>query len=484
MKTMEVEIMKAGGTSISAEGIKSLISTVGDAKKRTSHLVLVVSASAQPDVPQGEKGWRTTQDLRQMISNVISGGDWQGNYDHILDHHREIANGLKERSLHIDRAFNRDVLPIIEGVRQDANVAMIWKDATDPQLLQRIFDSAETTGEVISMKIVTAALNAAGIEARGVDSFECIKALGNYGNGVIDHRPSVFGICNEVVPILKRRLVAVVTGYRAKSKENLPIALGAGASDLTATWISRALSDIRGVTPVSTTILKDDVKGVLRAHPTLVPNAEVIDRLHFREGGDLGAKGAKVIHPFALQEAERAGVPVIVRSTRDLNNPGTRIDNEVIETLKGIAHMKGLKAARIEAPVMGRASGYLAELDAVFAKYDVSVDDSVAGSAYTTTRIISNGMPDGMLDELRAIRGVTNVVPLANFSRVALNGFGIGMNGGSEIPGRLFAMLKENNFSLQPFLPSPNDEGSAYYIYVGDYDCDRLVQCLHEAFFE
>ena len=67
------------------------------------------------------------------------------------------------------------------------------------------------------------------------------------------------------------------------------------------------------------------MNGVLTADPRLVPDAQTIPEISYREAAELAYFGAKVLHPKTLRAVSRAGIPVWIRNTFQPENPGTKI---------------------------------------------------------------------------------------------------------------------------------------------------------------
>jgi aspartate kinase len=67
-----------------------------------------------------------------------------------------------------------------------------------------------------------------------------------------------------------------------------------------------------------------DVDGIMTADPKIVPNASVLSQISYSDILELASKGAKVIHPRAIEYAIRGNMPVFIKSTYKCT-PGTLI---------------------------------------------------------------------------------------------------------------------------------------------------------------
>jgi aspartate kinase len=78
------------------------------------------------------------------------------------------------------------------------------------------------------------------------------------------------------------------------------------------------------------------VDGVMSADPRLVPAARPIRRLSFHEAAELATAGARVLHPGTVWPALEHGIPVRVRSSLDLDRPGTLLLAEATTPDRGV----------------------------------------------------------------------------------------------------------------------------------------------------
>ena len=86
--------------------------------------------------------------------------------------------------------------------------------------------------------------------------------------------------------------------------------------------------------------------------------------------------GAKILHPSTLVPAVRRGIPVYVGSSREPEKGGTwvRPFTESHPAFRAVALRKNQTLIVLASPKMVGASGFLANVFSVFAKYKKSVD--------------------------------------------------------------------------------------------------------------
>ena len=172
-------------------------------------------------------------------------------------------------------------------------------------------------GERLSAAILAGAISSQGAPA-SVVAEDPISTDSGFAEAEVDARGTRERCSRFVAPLLEGGRVAVVPGFVGRSPEEMPTTLGRGGSDLSATVVGRGIG-AREVWIMS------DVDGVLDADPRLVPNATLLPRLSYREAGDFAELGAKVLHPRTMEPAAEVGMEVLVRSTFNPDNPGTRV---------------------------------------------------------------------------------------------------------------------------------------------------------------
>ena len=86
--------------------------------------------------------------------------------------------------------------------------------------------------------------------------------------------------------------------------------------------------------------------------------------------------GAKVLHPSTMIPAVRQNIPVFVGSSKEPEKGGTwvRPETESAPHFRAVALRKNQTLVVLSSPVMVGATGFLANVFSVFAKYNHSID--------------------------------------------------------------------------------------------------------------
>lgn len=167
----------------------------------------------------------------------------------------------------------------------------------------RELDLLVSCGEVISAVLMVQELRAKGIAAMALS--------GGQAGIITDMRFGEANILTVNPAHVKRHLdegkVVVVAGFQGRAESGDITTLGRGGSDTTATALGAALD-------AAFVEIYTDVEGIMTADPRVVQGAKTIPLVSYEEVSQLAWEGAKVIHPRAVEIAQRAQVPVWIRS--------------------------------------------------------------------------------------------------------------------------------------------------------------------------
>ncbi|MFI9236785.1 hypothetical protein [Streptomyces sp. NPDC053079] len=171
-----------------------------------------------------------------------------------------------------------------------------------------------TSGETVSVALLTAALDAAGVPAGAVPA----AGTGLLGEGRPHHAELLRADPAPLCAALAAHPVAVVPGGQGVDADGRTVMLGRNSSDLSAVALAGALG-----APVCE--LFSDVPGVCTADPRLVPAARTLADVDYATVARMSHHGAKVVHTRAVDWARRAGVLLHCRPLPPLEGEGTRV---------------------------------------------------------------------------------------------------------------------------------------------------------------
>jgi len=200
------------------------------------------------------------------------------------------------------RDFDIAVVVSAMGKTTDQLVAMSREISTSPP--RREMDMLLSTGERITMAMLSMALHAQGIDAVSLTGSQAGIITNDRHNDaqVIEVRP--FRVQDEMAS----GKVVIIGGFQGVSYKRDITTLGRGGSDTTAVALAAALNAERCE-------IYSDVDGVYSADPSFVPDARHLPEVSFPVMQEMSTAGAKVLHASAVQFAKEKNIAIYARST-------------------------------------------------------------------------------------------------------------------------------------------------------------------------
>ena len=291
------------------------------------------------------------------------------------EHIRAVAGRIARAR---ERGLDLVVAVSAMGKTTDRLLRLASEVSRDPS--PREIDQLLATGEEQSAALLAMALNDRGILAESLTGPQAgMTVTGRYGSGIISEiRPK------RIQALLSEGRVVIVAGFQGTNALGDVMTLGRGGTDTTAVALAAALGANR--CEVFT-----DVSGVFTADPRIVPEARRVPFISFEEMAEMAWRGAKVMHPRAVELGALYGVEVHVRSSFD-EGPGTIIMGgealerlETRETLAGIVH--DTDVSRVTLNGIRTGPGTMSRVFAPLAERGISVDV-----------IVESGVKDGLAD--------------------------------------------------------------------------------------
>ena len=175
-------------------------------------------------------------------------------------------------------------------------------------------DMLMSCGEIISSTLMASMLTANGVNAVAFTGSQAgMMTNGVYSDAKIkDIDPS------RIKAELENGKVVVVAGFQGGDDRGDINTLGRGGSDTSAVALGKAL----GCKYVE---IYTDVDGIMTADPRVEPDAKGLDYIDYEEVFQMADKGAKVIHPRAVQIAKDGNITLAIKNTLNPSYEGTKI---------------------------------------------------------------------------------------------------------------------------------------------------------------
>ena len=311
-----LQVMKFGGTSVGdAACMQRVAKIVGEASKE-GPVVAVVSAMSGV-TNRLIQAAQSCQEGKHEASDAI--------FADLRKQHETALNQLVRDADKRGRIAAKLVKLFAEGERMCQGTALLR------ELTPRTLDTISSLGERLSAPMVAGALEETGITSEAMEATHLVVTDSLHGGAdpLMDlTRQKSQAALN---PLLAKGCVPVVTGFIGATRGGELTTLGRGGSDYSATILGAALD-------AGEVIIWTDVDGVLTADPRLVPDAQIIPEISYREATELAFFGAKVLHPKTMRAVEQAGIPVWIRNSFAPERSGTKI------TPSGRSNGGGVKA--------------------------------------------------------------------------------------------------------------------------------------------
>ncbi len=192
-----------------------------------------------------------------------------------------------------------------------ASEAAQGSDNTAAAAPKRELDMLVSTGERVSMALLSIAIQARGYDAVSFTGSQSgiITNDRHFDARIIEVRP------HRIDDEIARGRIVIVAGYQGMSYRREITTLGRGGSDTTAVALAAALGAERCE-------IYSDVDGVYTADPRVVPHAEHMLALDYETMQEMAEAGAKVLNAQAVEWARRNKVTIAARRTGDAANGG------------------------------------------------------------------------------------------------------------------------------------------------------------------
>jgi aspartate kinase len=297
-------VQKFGGTSVAdPAAIRRVIAIVRAARARDGRGPAVV-VSAMSGV---------TDALLAIASAAGSDrlGDALPRVDEIRQRHLAAVRELVPEP-------DRDPLNADLSVHFDQLTGIVRALAVLREVSPRTLDVVASMGELLTSRLVAAALTAAGVAAEWVDARRVIVTNDEHTRAVPLTRETNDALHAVMMPILDAGRVPVVGGFVGATADGHTSTLGRGGSDYSGALVGAGI----GATEIQ---IWTDVDGMLSADPRIVKSARLVRQLSFAEAAELAYFGAKVLHPSTILPAVERNIPVRILNSWKPDGTGTLI---------------------------------------------------------------------------------------------------------------------------------------------------------------
>lgn len=458
-------VLKFGGTSLSsAKQIKAVAKFIHNVSKKNQ---VTVVCSAINDV---------TDQLIQ-ISEFIQKGNKaaaSSSLAKLKKQHRLIAK---------DSISNAKVRKKL-GEKLDANLAELEGLLHGMMLLgevtPRSLDYLISFGERLSVGIVSHVLQ--DLKSKSVDltgKDVGIVTDSNFGSSKPLMDTTRLRVSANLEPLLSKKIIPVIGGFAGADQHGHITTFGRGGSDYTSTIIASCIK-------ADEVWLMSDVDGLMTADPKIVKNAKVIPEVSYVEAMEMALFGAKQIHPRSFEPLLTKKIPLRIRSTFNVNNPGTLVtatpDESTNKTVKCVSVIRHNGLIDMRGGSMVGAPGTAATIFSALAKAGVNIMMiSQSPSESSISVVVKKNDLDRAVNtmEMNLLGKIIKKIDVtADVAIIAL--IGSGMRGTVGVASKVFGAAARKKVNVVMIAQGSSELNLAFV--VKDSDCAVVVQALHDEF--
>ena len=386
-----------------------------------------------------------------------------------LDRIRQVAQ--KVRSC-VDAG--NQVAVVVSAMAGTTNQLVEWAKQIGPMHDAREYDTIVSTGEQVTVGLLSIALQNIGVDARSWLGWQIpIKTDEVHSTARIEEIKAL-----DIIERIEKGQVAVVAGFQGIAPDGRISTLGRGGSDTSAVALAAAIKADR-------CDIYTDVDGVYTTDPRIMSKARKLDYITFEEMLEMASAGAKVLQTRSVAMAMRHRVNLQVLSSFN-DTPGTLVQNEEKQMEKqkvsGIAY--SAEEAKVTVVGLPDKPGIAARIFGVLSELNINVD-MIVQSASVNLQKTDITFSLARLDLSKAVTNIANLKDELAFERLVhddniakISVIGTAMRTQPGIAKCMFEVLSEKRINMQVISTS---EIKISVLIQADY-AELAVRSLHDAF--
>jgi aspartate kinase len=367
-----------------------------------------------------------------------------------------------------------DIVVVVSAMSGETNRLIGLASAIMEEPTPREMDVLVSTGEQVTIALLSMALNKRGCDAR------------SYTGGQVRITTDKSHTKARIVDIdegsmradISAGRVIVVAGFQGVDEDGNITTLGRGGSDTTAVALATALK-------ADECQIYTDVDGVYTTDPRVVENARRMEKVTFEEMIEMASLGSKVLQIRAVEFAGKYNVPLRVLSSFK-DGPGTLItteDDDGMEqplvsgiafnrdeaklTLVGVPDIPGI-ASKILRPI----SDENIEVDMIVQNIGVDMKTDFTFTVHRSDYKRAKKVLDVVCDSL----GAERTVGADDIAKVSI--VGVGMRSHAGVATTMFDALSEEGINIQMISTSE----IKISVVIDEKYLELAVRTLHSAF--
>ncbi|MBS1209314.1 MAG: aspartate kinase [Proteobacteria bacterium] len=394
------------------------------------------------------------------------GGTSVGNPERIKNVAKRVARSYAE---------GHKLVVVVSAMSGETNRLIGLAKEIQPNPDPRELDVVISTGEQVTIGLLSMALQAEGLKARSY--------TGSQVRILTDNSFTKARILKIDEDRMRRDLdegcIVVVAGFQGVDDAGNITTLGRGGSDTTGVALAAALH-------ADECQIYTDVDGVYTTDPRIVPEARKLDHITFEEMLEMASLGSKVLQIRSVEFAGKYKVKLRVLSSFQDGGEGTLItfeENDKMEQpiISGIAFSRD--EAKLTVQGVPDRPGIAYQILGPVAEANIDVDMIIQNVGQDGTTDFSFTVPRGEYDRTMDIlsgvkthMGAREVRGDRYMAKVSV--VGVGMRSHVGIASRMFRTLAEEGINIQMISTSEIKISVA----IDEKYLELAVRVLHKAF--
>lgn len=464
-------VMKFGGTSVgSVNALINATQIVKDARTEYSRVVVVTSAMSG-----------VTDLLLDCASQAANGNvdSLPAAESTLREKHFSAADSLIKDEV-LRESTKQEINTLIHALLDLCKAIAILGEASP-----RAMDAVASLGERMSVRVLSAVIESAGIKSKAIESTEFIITNAHYQNAHPDFKITTEKTRALLNPLFDDGIVPVTTGFIGATPEGAITTLGRGGSDYSAAIIGSVL-------PADDVWIWTDVDGIMTTDPRIVPSAKTLPEITYSEIAELAYYGAKVLHPKTIRPVVDAGIGLRICNTFNPSHPGTRLiantpaDSKARnehQIVKAVTAIRSQRLVTIEGRGMLGVPGVAARAFGAVASTKTSVPlITQASSEQSICFAVPNESAESVISALRNV--FANEIKDEDIDRVwmtedvsIITVVGVGMRHTPGVSGLVFTQLGNNNVNVLAIAQGSSEVSISMVVAAADTEAG--VKALH-----
>jgi aspartate kinase len=352
------------------------------------------------------------------------------------------------------------------GKTTDELVRLAYSVSREPN--RRELDMLLTTGERVSMSLLSMALTDLGCEAISFTGSQAgVLTDGSHSNAkIVDIKPT------RLTAELERGRIVVLAGFQGVNPHTKEITtLGRGGTDTTAVAMAAAFK------AEACEIIKE-VRGLCSADPNHIKNAVCYGEMNHDELADMCFWGAKILHYRSVELARKLDVPLTIRFAQD-HNEGTLVRRGVnmFEQQKVLAVNSHKEVHHLEVAKVADMSDGWARVEALLNEHRLAWPQILAATVEGgNLRAMYTSDPEHLLSLSRALAAAKAVkVSGEPMSSLTLTCHGAVA---SDLGAKVVSALRGAGIAVAKMLSSP----LSLTVLIKPSERERATEILHAGF--